>query len=105
MAINVLPRLAGQTAQGGALRPEPATEKQAAERLGAVYLELARRRQTPLGTWAVIPVTGYGQNFAPFYEVLGVIYGSDSERERKYGRAKYLSRVALYKRDCDLVIP
>jgi hypothetical protein len=80
-------------------------ELDAAARLGAVFRELYRMHETPLGHWAVIPEKGYGDNYHPFYTALGTVYGTDTERQNRYGRANYQSRVMLYKKDCDTVMP
>jgi hypothetical protein len=66
---------------------------------------LARIGATPLGPWALAPEKGRGDVHGPFYAVLGMVYGTDTERERQYGRADYQSRFALYKKDYDAVVP
>jgi hypothetical protein len=80
-------------------------EREAATRLGAIYLELARLGATPLSPWAIAPKNVRGDVHGPFYAVLGMIYGTDTERERTFGRRGYQSRLALYKRDYDAVVP
>ena len=79
-------------------------ERAAAGRLGAIYLELARRRATPLGPWAIAPEKARNSVIhGPFTAVLGMVYGTDTERARKPG--VYQSRFELYKKDYDTVVP
>jgi hypothetical protein len=80
-------------------------EREAARRLGAVYLQLARIRALPLGNWVVPPAKGYGIVHGPFYAALSKVYGTDTERQRALGRAQYRSSFALYKLDYDAVVP
>jgi hypothetical protein len=82
----------------------PATKEQreAAERLGSVYLKLARRRQTPFGAWAIVSPKGQSQNYTPFTVVLGEVYGADADRLLRYG-PKAPSRFQLYRKDCDTI--
>jgi hypothetical protein len=103
MAAGVAPPR-GTTAPAGALFT-PGVERQAAARLGTIYLKLARMGEGPLGPWAIAPDRGRGNIHGPFYAVLGEVYGSDTERERQHGRANYQSRFALYKKDYDAVVP
>ena len=49
-----------------------------------------------------MPDKGYGPNFLTLNIVLGVVYGTDTERWRKLG--KYQTRFQVYKKDCDTVM-
>ena len=71
----------------------------------AWYCATLAMREASFGRSAVIPEKGNGGNYRPFYTALGTVYDTDTERQQQYGRANYKSRVMLYRKDCDTVMP
>jgi hypothetical protein len=81
-------------------------DRMAAENLGAVYASLARDRALPLDVGAIpsSPIGLKAEGYGPLDAALSKVYGTDTERQRKYGRKKYPDAYSFYKKDYDNVI-
>ena len=62
-------------------------------------------REASFGRSAVIPRRATAATIARSIPRWGTVYDTDTERQQQYGRANYKSRVMLYRKDCDTVMP
>lgn len=96
---------AATRAAGSKVHTAVGDERAAALRLGSVYRQLMIAGAPPRHVWAAPPEHGRGVFDAAFAVALAVVYGTDTERERLYGRPNYRSRFDLYWADYRLVVP
>src|SRR3954453_9845695 len=79
-------------------------ERAAAERLGRMFCHIATHKALPLGPWA-IPTDPRRTTHATLLAALIPIHGSDDERFRRLGRARYVALGELYRRDYVAIMP